>query len=120
MLDGIYSIIFRGRADWGTGMMILQRGVITGADAQGGLYDGSYVELGTDLQVDFTITVPPGVTLVQGTPARAEQYTISARTTLPTKALDTGEPVLMELPPGPVNVIFRRLRVLGAWRDKES
>ena len=114
MLDGIYSIIFRGRADWGNGMMILQRGVITGADAHGVLYDGSYAEVGTDLHVDFTMTVPPGVTLVQGTPAQAEQYTISARTILPTRALDTGEPVLMELPPGPVNVISRRLRALGA------
>jgi hypothetical protein len=114
MLDGIYSIIFRGRADWGTGMIILQNGVITGADAQGALYDGSYAELGTDLRVDFTMTVPPGVTLVQGTPARPEQYMISARTIFPKRALDSGEPVLMDLPPGPVNVIFRRLRALGA------
>lgn len=28
MLDGIYSITFRGRADWGMGMIILQRGSI--------------------------------------------------------------------------------------------
>jgi hypothetical protein len=113
MLDGIYSLMFRGHAGFGAGMIILQNGVITGADAQGALYDGSYVELGTDLRMDFTITVPPGVTLVQGTPAKPEQYTISDRTIFPRRALDSGEPVLMDLPPGPVNVIFRRLRALG-------
>jgi hypothetical protein len=113
MLDGIYSIVYRGRVDWGTGMIILQNGVITGADAQGGLYDGSYVELGPDLRLDFTITVPPGVTLVQGTPAKPEQCTISARTIFSRSALDSGEPVLMDLPPGPVNVISRRVRALG-------
>src|SRR5947209_2412337 len=107
MLDGMYSIIFRGRADWGNGMMILQRGVITGADAHGVLYDGSYAEVGTDLHVDFTMTVPPGVTLVQGTPAQAEQYTISARAIMPTRALDTGEPALMELPPRPADAPTR-------------
>jgi hypothetical protein len=33
---------------------------------------------------------------------------------LPTKALLSGEPILVQLPPGPVNVIFRRLRALDA------
>ena len=112
MVDGIYSIVFRGYVGSGLGMLILRRGMITGADTQGGLYDGSYIEQGTNLQLEFTMTVPPGVTLVQGTPARPEQYTISARTAFPITALDNGETVLMELPPGPVNVIFRRLRSL--------
>jgi hypothetical protein len=60
MLDGIYSITFRGRADWGMG---IQRGVVTGADVGGVLYDGRYVENGPDLQLDLTLTVPPGGTL---------------------------------------------------------
>jgi hypothetical protein len=112
MLDGIYSITFRGRADWGIGMLILQRGVITGADAAGVLYDGSYLERGAYLQVKLTLTVPPGATLVQGTLPQPTQYSISSETTLLTKALLEGEPTLVQLPPGPVNVIFRRLRAL--------
>jgi hypothetical protein len=114
MLDGIYLITFRGRADWGMGMLILQRGVITGADTGGALYDGSYLECGANLQLKLTLTVPPGATLVQGTPAQPNQYSISSETTLPTKALLSGEPILVQLPPGPVNVIFRRLRALDA------
>jgi hypothetical protein len=114
MVDGIYSITYRGRADWGTGMLLLQHGVITGADVAGSLYDGSYVEVGPNLQIDFVLTVPPGVTLVQGTSAQAKEYTIPAQATVPTRALDTSEPVLIDLPPGPVNVIFRRLRTIGS------
>jgi hypothetical protein len=112
MLDGIYSITFRGRADWGMGMLILQRGVITGADTGGVLYDGSYLERGAYLQLKLTLTVPPGATLVQGTLAQPKQYSISSEMTLLTKALLEGKPTLVELPPGPVNVIFRRLRAL--------
>ena len=113
MFDGIYSMIFRGYADWGMGMLILQHGAITGADAMGALYDGSYEEHGSSLLVNLTLTVPPGVALVQGTPAQPEQYTIPIQTELSAKALLEGEIALLQLPPGPVNVIFRRLRALG-------
>jgi hypothetical protein len=113
MLDGIYSITFRGRADWGMGLLILQNGVITGADAAGALYDGSYQERGPDVDVKLTLTVPPGVTLVQGTAPQPKQYSVSSQTTLPIRAMLEGKPILMDLPPGPVNVIFRRLRAIG-------
>ena len=113
MLDGIFSITFRGRADWGTGLLILQNGVITGADASGALYDGSYQERGPDVDVKLTLTVPPGVTLVQGTAAQPKQYSISSETTLPIREVLEEKAILLEFPPGPVNVIFRRLRAIG-------
>jgi hypothetical protein len=113
MLDGIYSITFRGRADWGMGMIILQHGSITGADAMGALYDGSYIDSGANLEIRFTMTVPPGVALVQGTPAQPKAYSISTEATVPKTAFAEGHPVLLQLPPGPVNVIFRRLRQLS-------
>jgi hypothetical protein len=56
MFEGIYSITFRGRADWSMGMLILQGGMITGADVGGALYDGRYVKNGSDLQVDLTVS----------------------------------------------------------------
>jgi hypothetical protein len=114
MLDGIYSITFRGRADWGSGLLVLRNGVITGADAAGALYDGCYKERGSDVDVKLTLTVPPGVTLVQGTVAQPKEYSISSQWTVSTRAVLEEKPILLEFPPGPVNVIFRRLRVLSA------
>lgn len=112
MLDGIYSITFRGRDDWGMGMLILQDGSILGADAGGVQYDGKYVETKSDVKVAFTMTVPPGATLVQGTKAQSSAYKITVEETLPVAAFDNSQPVLLSLPPGPVNVIFRCLRRL--------
>lgn len=112
MLDGIYTITFRGEADWGMGMLIFQDGQIIGADVGGVQYDGSYIEEGTAVTFDVTMTVPPGSTLVQGTPARSTAYTVPVKTPIPRKAFETGEPVLIDMGPGPVNVIFRRLRTL--------
>jgi hypothetical protein len=114
VMDGMYSMHFRGAADWGMGMLILQRGQITGADFSGALYDGSYRVEGSEIEVRMTMTVPPGVTLVQGTPAQPTKYEVPIYLRIPISILETQQPVLMQLPPGPVNVIFRRLRTLSS------
>ena len=44
-MDGIYSVTFRGAVDWGIGMLVLRKGVVTGADAGGIYYDGHYRDL---------------------------------------------------------------------------
>jgi hypothetical protein len=41
MVDGIYSLTYRGAVDWGIGMLVMQRGIIVGSDAGGVLYDGT-------------------------------------------------------------------------------
>ena len=112
MFDGIYSIAFRSSVDWGIGMLLLRKGTITGADVAGVLFDGSYQAGLGGLSIKMTMTVPPGVTLVQGTPARPTQYTVPIDLTLPGDALQSQRPVLLPLPHGPVNVIFRKLRRL--------
>ena len=113
MLDGIYSLTFRGAVDWGMGMIILRKGLVTGADVGGVHYDGSYRDSDSNVELDITMTVPPGATLVHGTPARPNAYKVPFRATIPKTAIDTNQPVLLELPQGPVNVIFRRLRELS-------
>jgi hypothetical protein len=112
MLDGIYTMTFRGSADWGIGMLVLRGGKVTGADAGGALYDGRYVERPDGLLVEMTMTVPAGLSLVQGTPPQAKPYEVPFNALIPKRALENSEPVLVELPPGPVNVIVRRLRSL--------
>lgn len=110
VIDGFYAITFRGTADWGMGMFILKAGKITGADIGGVIYDGSYVEHEEHVDVSVNARVPPGATLVQGVPAQSVWTTYDFSGALPKRALDTNEPVLLNLPPGPVNVIFKRVR----------
>jgi hypothetical protein len=113
-MDGIYSITFRGAADWGMGMLILQNGQVTGADASGVTYDGTFVDTGPYIELHVTMSVPPGVALVQGVPAQSKAYTIPINQMIPKSAIETSQAILLQLAPGPVNVIFRRLRTLGA------
>ena len=113
-MDGIYSMTFRGAVGWGMGMLVLRRGKVAGADAQGVRYDGEYSETSDDLRLDLEMVVPPGVSLVQGTPPRPIQYSLPFTATVPRHSIDAASPVLVQLPPGPVNVIVRRLRPLDA------
>lgn len=112
MLDGIYAITFRGAADWGMGLLVLYKGTITGADVGGALYDGKYIDQGDTIQVDMVMKVPPGVTLVQGTAPRSTAYEVPFNVVIDKKAFENNQPVLVNLPPGPVNVIFKRLRTI--------
>ena len=111
-VDGIYSITFRGAADWGMGLLMLQNKAITGADVGGITYDGTFEEKNDSVIVNMQLTVPPGVTLVQGTRPHPEVTTFPFKATIPKRAIDTHEPVLVQMPIGPVNVIFKRLRSL--------
>ena len=111
-MDGIYVMTFRGAVGWGTGLLVLRRGIVTGADAMGALYDGKYVEQGSDVAFDLKMTVPPGVSLVQGTQPQPTQYVVPIAVKVAKASIANSQPVLLNLPPGPVNVIFKLLRTL--------
>jgi hypothetical protein len=112
MADGIYTMTFRGAVGWGTGMLVLRKGTVTGADAGGALYDGVYEEKPNDIFLDLKMHVPAGVVLVQGTPPRPTPYEVPFKATVPKAAIENSSPVLVQLPPGPINVIVKRLRKL--------
>lgn len=113
MMDGFYSITFRGAADWGMGMLVLLKGIATGADSGGVLYDGRYEERNDGIEVNLTLTVPPGAMLVQGTPVQSKSYTIPLQASFSKEAIETGQPTLIKMQQGPINVIIRRLRSFG-------
>lgn len=110
MSDGIYSITFRGLSDWGIGLLLLSGGTITGADAGGVLYDGHYQLSGSNIDLNVTLTVPPGVTLVQGTKPQPTPYTVPITASFPLSQLQSSQAQFLNTPLGPVNVIFRKLR----------
>lgn len=103
---------FRGATTWGMGMLLLQRGRLTGADIAGVLYDGTYRNEGGALVVDAELTVPPGASLVQGVPARPQLYRVPFKAHVPQAAIVEGQAVLIDMAPGPVNVIFKFLRAV--------
>ena len=112
-MDGIYSIRFRGAADWGMGLLMFRKGKIVGADVAGVQYDGTYSENEKEIFVQIVMSVPAGVTLVQGYPAQPKAFEVPFEATVAKLAIESSEPILMRLPHGPVNVIFSFLRELN-------
>jgi hypothetical protein len=86
--------------------------VAAGADVGGVIYDGTYRETAQEIELDMNMTVPPGASLVQGTAPRPTSYQVPFRATIPKSAIETNQAILVRLPPGPVNVIIRRIRAL--------
>ena len=109
-MDGFYQISFRGAADWGIGLLIFNNGAITGVDVGGALYDGSYYCSDAIIHSKIKLTVPPGVSLVQGVPAQKTEYAIDFSVDIPISSLNNAAPILIQLPVGPVNVVFTKLR----------
>lgn len=111
-MNGIYAMYFTGTAGAGHAVLVLKDGVIAGADTVGGVLDGTYQDTGDgNLDIAVTMIVPPGARLVTGAVAEREPLTQQITAILPTD-LGNGRPIGLTMPTGPVNVIFKRLRVL--------
>lgn len=115
MLEGFYGIYFTGAIGSGMGLLTIKSGVVCGVDAAGGIYDGKYVHnAGTGLNdVQLRLTLPPGASLVTGALAGAQPMTMNMNLSLPDN-LGGEQPVRVNTPTGPVNVIFRKIREFPA------
>jgi hypothetical protein len=110
LMGGIYAMYYTGAAGSGHALMIIRNGVVAGADAVGGVLDGTYQEVGDgSLDVAVTLTVPPGVWLVTGAPVGQSPMSMPITVRLPSD-FASGNSVQVNTPTGPVNVIFKRLR----------
>ena len=108
-MNGIYALYMTGGASVTYALVMLKDGVLAGADAGGGLYDGTYT-LRPDGSADgfVTLVVPPEVALITGSVSgewRRLEVPLHLRA-----GFDKGEPTLILTPTGAVNVIFRKLR----------
>ncbi|MDF2142822.1 hypothetical protein [Paenirhodobacter sp. CAU 1674] len=108
-MEGFYAVYYTGVSGFGHAVLVIEDGVVTGADATGGVYDGTF-SIGAEgtISIEVTLTVPAGTTLVTGQtlPSPCSQ-TIKAE--LPANFAG-GQPVPMQTPLGPVNAIFKKLR----------
>lgn len=108
-MEGFYAIYYTGVGGFGHAVLVLRNGSIVGADAVGGSYDGIYsVSTSGQLQINVDLHTLPGTTLVTGQ-TNPQAFSQKIRADLP-KNFDNGQPVPLQTPSGPINVIFKKLR----------
>lgn len=110
MLDGFYALYYTGSVSSGFAMIVLRSGIVTGADAGGGLYDGNYAVNADKRTIEGTLklTTPAGVSLVTGAPAN--QYASSQEIPFSFPAELNEQTVPIQTPTGPVNLKFKKIR----------
>ncbi|HRQ61628.1 MAG TPA: hypothetical protein PLO23_08995 [Alphaproteobacteria bacterium] len=109
MLEGIYSIYFSGVTGEGFGLLNINGGKITGADAAGALYDGEYFVTDEGIKGEIILSAHQGVRLVTGATAGESGAEWKFPIFLP-KNFSDGQVFPITTPTGNVNVIFRKIR----------
>ncbi len=109
MISGFYSMAYTGAAGTGFGLIAISKGVIAGADVAGGLYDGTYIEKPSTIDARLTMKIPSGAIPVQTGVPLTEPMIVPFDVSLPSDLGDE-KPLLVQMPLGPINVIFKRVR----------
>ena len=111
MKEGFYSIVYQGTMGFGFGMLALDTGVVVGADVAGGTYDGSYAfnPMTNSLDIYVEVSIPAGVSLVQGIAAQPDAYTFPVSFGI-TRDLGKEQPVTIPTPYGNVAVVLKKIR----------
>ena len=108
-MNGIYAMYYTGKASCGNALFSMKNGVISGADAVGGMLDGSYEEADDGIDVSLTIKSLPGTSLITGQLVERDSPPKKIVAKLPSYFWG-GNSIGLQTPYGPINVIFRRLR----------
>lgn len=110
-MNGFYSGYFTGAAGVSIGMFIFQNGIISGADAGGGQYDGTYSNSAESNFIEGIIrfTLPIGHHSIMGKIASTEPIIIDVQIKLPTK-INKDEIHLIQTPLGNINAKFNKIK----------
>ena len=110
-MSGIYAVYYTGHDGSGFALFMMKDGLITGADAEGGVLDGTYKNIGDGkINISVTLVAPVGASLVTG--AFVDEGFISQQITngvIPDN-FDNGSIIPLQTTTGPVNAVFKRLR----------
>jgi hypothetical protein len=110
-VEGFYTLYLTSAAGNGLGMIALNKGIISGADVAGALFDGSYEWDSTNniLKNQIKVIIPPNSQLLQGGTTGQEGLTYNvnfsvsfAQKDIPYFRIDT--------PTGAVNVKMVKIR----------
>lgn len=104
-----YVRCYTGREGNGQALFNLKDGEIFIVDERGGLLAGTYADdINGDLDVSVTLDFPKGV-LLHGSVSPKRLFYRVIETKLP-KDFETGRPVRVDTPAGPLDMSFRKLR----------
>lgn len=111
--NGFYKVTYGGATGEGFGLLAFLNGIVVGLDEAGVRYDGAYGEDSETgaLQLHVTVTVPSGVALVVGTPARTDEWSFAVDAALP-PTFANGTPVKLRTRFGAVAVAFTLMRAI--------
>ena len=103
-------MFYAGRRNCGHAVLQMKDGVIAGADALGGIFDGEYEHRddGT-IEIRVSLKLPPGSRIVTEADRRHMPVTEEIVMNVPRDCVD-GIPIGAKTSTGPVNVLFKRLR----------
>lgn len=109
--EGFYKLEFAGMGGTGFGLLALDTEMVVGCDVGGVTYDGRYAyNARTDrLDLDLTLTVPPGAWLVTGVPPRSNPYEFWVRTSIP-RNFEGAQIFAADTEFGPVNFRITKIR----------
>jgi hypothetical protein len=107
-MSALYVMRYSGQSSVGAGCIYVGKGIISGADAGGGYYDGSYTEQAGRIKGTVKLTAPKGATLVTGQqlpPGAALPLTMDWP-----KDFGNGSPQTVLVSGHPVKVEFEKLK----------
>ena len=109
-MDGIYAMYYTGEISSGLALAVIQSNKIIGADLAGSLINGKIQPTDQgNISIDIELHLSEGTILVTGEAPLQQDIVLEASMVVPKNFAD-GTPHLLELPTGPVNVIFKHLR----------
>jgi hypothetical protein len=83
--EGFYTLFFQGAAGWGGAILVLDTGLVVGADGGGGTYDGKYQynPATNNLDLDIEVTMAPGSQSVLGVKAGSQPLKLPFKISIP-------------------------------------
>lgn len=110
-VDGFYAAYLAGATGNSLAMFVFKAGVVAGADAGGGRYDGNYAVTsdGKHIQANIRFTLPIGNFSITGAAASSEPLSIDVQLKLPMD-FNRSDVHRIDTPIGPVNAKFEKIR----------
>ena len=119
MKEGFWSVAYYGESGMGFGVIALETGIMVGADAAGGIWDGEYKYNPNTEQIDldFSIRLPPeAVSMLTGQTGSQDWLRERHKVSFPNIVDDETE-CEVRTPFGfPLRVVFKKIR---AWPDPD-
>jgi hypothetical protein len=110
-MDGTFGFVYSGATGIGAGAFTVESGVLSGVDTGGGKYAGTVRQdpRTGELIIEFSMFVPAGIFLVQGTSEQDLPYTKGGLTLRTPPDYGDGRPLTVHVPPGDVVVMIKRV-----------